>query len=280
MSDVYEVGFDAKGRGMFSIVNDLVDHLCVADSDGYKLKLSWVGSTYKSEDNDDDAFAYYFEDFFKLNDHDKLVDKKGSFAYRQGNCITPRKGGLAQPTEREMVNGIIDKYIKLKPHITKKIDEFVKNNFKGHMIGLHIRGKGRVDGGAGELRMLGELVDGVPYNLYFDKLNELLKSIDARILLCSDSQAVVDYCVAEYGDKIVTYSAIRHATGEMHQKHTEFKDVKYELGEDVLIEAYLLSMTNYLIHGSSNVTNYVLCKNHRLENFYIYGDDDECFNDI
>lgn len=272
MSDVYKVEFIHGGRGMFSIVNDLVDHLCVADSSGYKLKLAWLKSPYKSENTEEDAFAYYFEDFFKSGVGDKLVGEKKSFAFRRGNCITPRKGGLAQPIEREKVNGIIEKYIKLKPHITKKIDEFVKNNFKGYVIGLHIRGKGRLDGGTGTLRNRGELVEGVPYNLYFDKLNELLKSYDASILLCSDSQRVVDYCTSEYGDRIVTYSAIRSPGGEMHQKHGEFKDVKYELGEDVLIEAHLLSMTDYLIHGNSNVTNFVLCKNSRLKNFYIYGD--------
>ena len=246
------------------------------------LKLNWLKSPYKSETNDDNVFDYYFEDFFQIDDASVSLGEKPSFAFRNGNCITPRdSNGLAQPVEREGVSRIIDKYIKLLPHITKKIDEFAKNNFKGYTIGLHIRGRGRLDGGAAELRTRGELVDGVPYNLYFDHLNEVLKhQPSAKIFLCSDSQIVIDYCTEEYGDRIVTYSAIRSPDGEMHQNHGEFKDVKYELGEDVLIEAHLLSMTNYLIHGSSNVTNYVLCKNAKLENFYIYGDGDECSNDI
>lgn len=31
-----------------------------------------------------------------------------------------------------------------------------------------------------------------------------------------------------------------------------------------------MAMTNYLIHGNSNVTNFVLCKNDELESFNVY----------
>ena len=273
MSDVFEVEFAHKGRGMFSIVNDLVDHLYVASAEGYKLQLNWIGSPYKSEDNDDNAFDYYFENFFNIDDTDVVLGKKPSYAFRKGNCITPRNRGLGQPINREQVADVIDNYIKLKSHVSQKIDEFVKTNFEGYVIGLHIRGRGRRDGGSDKLRKTFDLVDGVPYDAYFAKVNELLEqNATAKIFLCSDSQIVIDFCKDIYGDRIVTYSATRSAGGEMHRDR-KFNDMKYKLGEDVLIEAYLLSMTDYLIHGNSNVTNFVLCKNSKLKNFYIYGEE-------
>jgi len=273
MSGVFEVKFEHVGRGMFSIVNDVVDHLYVADQNNYKLNLLWVGSPYKQVNNDDNAFEYYFENFFDISNEDLHLGEKKSFAFRSGNCITPRKNGLAQPTNRAEVNKIIDKYIKLKVHISQKIDKFAEQNFNEYTIGLHIRGKGRTDGNAIRLREKFDLVDGVPYDAYFTKVNQLLEQTPcAKIFLCSDSQLVIDYCKGVYGDKIITYSATRSADGEMHRDRN-YNDMKYKLGEDVLIEAYLLSMTDYLVHGSSNVTNYVLCKNSKMKNFYIYGDE-------
>tara|TARA_Y100001933_G_C19012327_1_gene569498 strand:- start:7519 stop:8340 length:822 start_codon:yes stop_codon:yes gene_type:complete len=272
MSEVFEVKFEHTGRGMFSIVNDVVDHLYVAEQNKHKLNLLWVGSPYKQVNNDDNAFEYYFENFFDIKDTDIPVGKKESFAFRVGNCITPRKNGLAQPTHRVEMNRIIDRYIKLKPHIRHKIDQFAEQNFNDYTIGLHIRGKGRTDGNASRLREKFQLVDGVPYDAYFTKVNQLLETTSyAKIFLCSDSQIVIDYCKRIYGDRIVTYSATRSNNGEMHRDR-KYNDIKYKLGEDVLIEAYLLSLTDYLVHGSSNVTNYVLCKNSMLKNFYIYGD--------
>ena len=271
MSDIYEVRFVHGGRGMFSIVNDLVDHLYVADKTGYKVKAYWEKSPYKTNP-EEDAFSYYFEPFVEFAEDDKVVGEKKSFASRRGNLITPRKGGLAQPQQRSEVNKIIDKYISLKPNVSQKIHQFASANFGEYVIGLHIRGKGRMDGGAKRLRQRGELVDGVPYNLYFDKLDEHTSKVGkCKIFLCSDSQVVIEYCKNAYGDRIITYDATRSDGGEMHRSR-KYRDQKYKLGEDVVAEAYLLSMCNYLIHGSSNVTNYVLCKNSELENFYIYGD--------
>lgn len=272
MSDVYGVEFGHAGRGMFSIVNDLVDHLYVADTQGYELNAKWLGSPYKTDvTTDEDAFSYYFEPFFKLDEDVKVVGMKRSFAFRRGNLITPRNKGLGQPKDRHVVSEIIAKYIKPKPKVSELIQNFADENFDGYVIGLHIRGRGRLDGGVKHLKNSYELVDGVPYGLYFNKLDELTKNVgECKIFLCSDSQVVVDYCKNAYGERIITYDATRSDKGEMHRSR-KYKDQKYKLGEDVIVEAYLLSMCNYLIHGSSNVTNYVLCKNHKLENYYIYG---------
>jgi hypothetical protein len=44
----------------------------------------------------------------------------------------------------------------------------------------------------------------------------------------------------------------------------------YKLGEDILVEAYLLAHTDVFIHGNSNVANFVLCKNPDLRAIYAY----------
>ncbi|MGU9956384.1 MAG: hypothetical protein ACNYPI_01685 [Arenicellales bacterium WSBS_2016_MAG_OTU3] len=46
----------------------------------------------------------------------------------------------------------------------------------------------------------------------------------------------------------------------------------YKLGLDVVVETYLLARTNYFVHGTSNVANFVLSVNDRLDSFYVYAD--------
>ena len=40
--------------------------------------------------------------------------------------------------------------------------------------------------------------------------------------------------------------------------------------EDILIETEIMSEMDYLVHGNSNITNYVLCKNPYLKAYDIY----------
>jgi hypothetical protein len=269
---VYNIKFNNQGRGMFSVVNDLVAHFHEADKEGYKINPMWIASPYKTEKSEEDAFLYFFEPLTDINTNDHVVSELESFAFHPKNLITPRcNGNLALPIKRKEVNKIIEKYIKLIPPINQKIDKFKEKYFTENILGLHIRGKGRKDGGSEKLREMGDLIDGVPYNLYFKKVDEYIATHPScKIFLCSDSQIVIDHCKGVYEERIITYDSTRSLDGEMHLNH-KYNDMKYKLGEDVLIEAYLLSMTNYLVHGNSNVTNYVLCKNSKLKNFYIYG---------
>lgn len=269
--EVYNIKFNNGLRGMFSVVNDLVAHLHEADKKGYKINPMWIRSPYKTTKSEEDAFLYFFEPLIDINSDDQVVGELRSFAFKRGNLITPRSNGLALPKKRKEVNKIIEKYIKLIPPLSAKISKFKEKYFSENILGLHIRGKGREHGGAKKLRNMGELVDGVPYNLYFKKVDEYISTHPkCNIFLCSDSQIVIDYCKGVYGDRIITYDSTRSLDGEMHLNR-KYNSMKYKLGEDVLIESYLLSMTNYLVHGNSNVTNYVLCKNSKLKNFYIYG---------
>ena len=118
MEEIYSVYFYNIRRGMFSIVNDLIDHLYVADKKKYKLKARLIGSPYKKGTNLDDCFQLYFKDFFKISSTDVVKEELTSFAYREGNCITPRdKIGLALPKEREVISKIIHRLMILGVHL-------------------------------------------------------------------------------------------------------------------------------------------------------------------
>ena len=268
-------------RGMFSVVNELIDHFYVGDLNGYKIKPRWKRSPYKSAEHGDDVFLYYFEPLYTPNANDEEIGRVKKHARRKGNLITPTENGyLDQPKSREVVQKIIEKYIKLKKNIIKKINDFEKNNFKDKKIlGVHLRGGGILTGTYHPLnsdnvdekkKQKIALKNGVPYELFFEEIDKYLNdNKDASIFLCSDSEDVILQCKKKYEDKIITYDSTRTNVGEMHHDNS-LQNMKYKLGEDILVEAYLLSKTDYLIHGSSNVTNFVLCNNSKLENHFVY----------
>lgn len=276
-----------KNGGIFFNVNKVIDFIYRAKKENYKFVIDWGDSCYKDGSMEGDPWNYYFEDCFepvsKYNIHNLKIANRPGFR-PENNIIRPHTGEyLLLPKNRYLVHQYISKYIKLKPHLTKIINEFKKENFNEHIIGLHLRGPGRIDGGVPKLREKYNLKNDVPFDLYFKCVDtQLKKHPEAKILLCSDSQMVINECKNKYKDKIIIYKASRSEYGEMHNNiHQNAKDANkgltfsnYKLGEDVIVEAYLLSAANFLIHGNSNVSNFVLCNNPNLYHTYVFKKDD------
>ena len=272
---------------MFSNVNEIVHRLFLAEQQNYKFLIDWSRSCYRDETRPGDPWNYYFEDCFPdiPADLDEIetLDNGGEIASLENNIITPRlQNGHAKslllPRNRDVPAKIISKYLVLKPWLRKKIEGIRHACFDGNTLGLHLRGPGRIDGGTDLLREKHKLQDGVPYELYFRFVDRyVFEHAGCRIFAASDSSTVISELSRRYGDRIITYSASRSPFGEMHVRgrkenaHLTFSP--YKLGLDILIEAYLLSQTTHLIHGNSNVTNFVLSKNPQLPNTYVYEDD-------
>jgi hypothetical protein len=166
----------------------------------------------------------------------------------------------------------------------------------------------RLHGGSGILRALSETTENVPYEKYFDIIDRKIEDLDQyKIFVCSDAQMVVDKFRRKYGESIITYDAVRTRTGEMNDqsivrevydmgwklKHSSFKNFLSDIswsasriwdnisirtipdrrfGEDILIVAYLLSKTDYMIYGNSNVPYFVVNENAELDGECVYAD--------
>ena len=351
-----------RNAGMFSVVNEVVQHLYLADTNGYEFYIDWRYSCYLDPHYEGDPWNYYFEPCFNISDETKLkrlspvdnlieifltksaislarlakrlpdgnliaifLNKLATFLaepaislsvlktrlpdgnlivfflnklaiflnkrtkrlpidssvlFAKDNIITPRKVDgyvrMLLPHDRSVPNQVIKKYLRLKPFVIEIIDEFVKTHFSEVTIGLHIRGVGHND----ELSSFIKDRNGnsINYERYFQPVNAaLLKYPDAKILACSDSQDVIDHIIEVYGERTITYESTRSAFGEMHNKHSQQKNKgltfsPYKLGLDIVVEAYLLARTNYFVHGNSNVSNFILSLNDRLDSFYVYAD--------
>lgn len=176
---------------------------------------------------------------------------------------------------RNLPHRIIERHIRLKPDIKAVIDAYSAEIFTRFTVGLHVRGPGRVDGGVPELRRRFRADGGVPLEAFIAPVERLLADRpDAQVLVCSDSEAVAEDLKNHFSDRAVFYPATRSQFGEMHMsghpKNVGLEFEPYKLGEDVLVEAHLLAMTDLLVHGNSNVVNFVLCANPDLANEYVY----------
>ena len=272
-------------QGMFSNANHVIDQLHLAHMNNYAFVIDWSESCYKEKSIPGSPWNYYFYNCFDVEAMNDLngIELLDTTCLKSDNIITPRPLGKADdelllPTNRILANNYIVMYLRLKKNLLKIIDEFKQDHFEGYIIGLHLRGEGKDDGGTDKYNSKLTLKNGVPFDTYFSQVDKKLKEIpNSKIFLYSYSQMVIEECEKKYGPKIITYNSSRSYYGEMHNKNEisttrnrGYNFSPYKLGEDVLVEAYLLSYTDFLIHGISNVTNFVLCNNPSLEDTFVY----------
>lgn len=266
-----------RSAGLFSNVNEVIQQIHMAKKGGYKFVIDWAESCYRQNDIDGDPWNYYFHDCFCVEEQKSAeLELAPETPYDESNIIRPDNELLGRiTTNRKYVSEIISKHIKIKKHVQDIIENFSSTHFTVPIIAVHIRGPARLDWVA-HLRSSLKQKNGVPYESYFACVNKLLaKEPQAKIFICSDSQMVIDEVHRTYGERVISYNADRSEKGEMHIQYQTFfksKFAPYKLGEDVLVEAELIARTNYFVHGSSNVVQYVICRSPDLPTTFAYGD--------
>jgi hypothetical protein len=164
---------------------------------------------------------------------------------------------------RQVAHALIEEYIHIHPDILARMEEF----YAGHMIneiivGVHIRGMERRNEiedwhslqYAGESAYKAEIDTFLAYNPA------------AKVFIATDTHETLDRFRDYYGDRCLCYPSRRSNSGE--SPHKEFGGAG--IGEEMLIEALLLSRTDYFIHGISNVAFGVLAFNPDLLHLDIY----------
>ena len=54
------------------------------------------------------------------------------------------------------------------------------------------------------------------------------------------------------------------------EPHCKLEEGKERLGQEVIVDAYLMALADVFVHGNSNVANFVLCKNSKLRHEDIF----------
>jgi hypothetical protein len=148
---------------------------------------------------------------------------------------------------RERAAELTNRYIKLKPHMQNKIDQFIAKEFRdNYIIGIHYRG---CDKSSEAPR--------VPFS---DVRDAVIKAIDNRskvgIFVATDEQGFLDYMVQQFGSKVIYIRATRSRNQEpIHHVFGQSMNNGSSLGEEAVLDCYLLSKTNIMIRTASNLSS-------------------------
>lgn len=219
--------------GFFSQLDDVITALRYVDQGTWSgLEVSLQSTPYCEKGRGDNWWTYYFE---------PLSIGSGGEPFEVNDCIT-------QPFTREEAHWYIEKYIKIKPHVLAKVDEFIRTQFQGHtVIGVHYRGTDK-------------MILEAPRVSYEKVLSEIIRHVkrvpkrSLKIFVATDERPFLNYLRSYFGASMVlSYSQIFSENGEpIHLQDSN----SYQKGEEALIDALLLSKGDLLLRTQSNLSRW------------------------
>ncbi len=150
---------------------------------------------------------------------------------------------------------IIQKYIRLKPHIQAEIDAFVKQHFKScYVIGVHHRGTDK----------------GLQWPLVsYEKTHQAIKQAikdhylyshkkKIKIFVATDDQNFISYLESFYPSQLIYTNFIRSTDSTpLHYGNVERYNNNYQKGKEALIDSLLLSRCQALIRPKSSALSHL-----------------------
>lgn len=136
------------------------------------------------------------------------------------------------------------KYIKIKPAILQKVDNFIMDKFQDNfVIGIHFRGTDKFSEAThvSYERVAKEVED-------FIKRNDFKKPV---LFIATDEQAFLDYMQQQFPGKIIAQDCCRSQDGNKIHVHNP---KPYEHGKEAVIDCLILSRCNVLFRTSSNLS--------------------------
>ena len=229
-----------EDAGFFSIFHTVLGALDFMETSnsccGLRVDFEDEGIYYDKEYGEN-WWEYYFE---PIDIGKKTSIVKKFFHYKMIAFTFYGEFGMS----RERGNELIRKYIFLKPHIQKKIDDFYETNFQeNYVIGVHYRGADKC-----------LEADIVPYKDVYERLQPIIKDHNNyKIFVATDDSYFLAYMHAHFPERIITIDAARSYEGT--GVHFAEKNDNYKKGEEAVIDCILLSKCDLLLKTSSNLSN-------------------------
>jgi len=243
-------------EGLFSSFLTVLGALMYAEKNQKTPVIYWPADwccAQKGGYNDSlNPWEYYFEPVSNLQyvkgDYISFYDQ--TFVRH----IFALNNGTFDKELRQTSKKIIDKYIKVKPSILKKVDSFYNDSMKGiTTIGIHLRGT--------------DLSSGMPkYLAMLNGAEELAKSFtgDVQFLVATDDESLLDLAKKNLTRPIIYCDSHRSAKGlplHLPRGGIEWRAI---IGEEALIDALLLAKCDFLVHTLSSLPAAVLTFNPTL----------------
>lgn len=229
---------DTSGAGMFCVLNAVECYLYWYDEGrcaGVQVDFGTSGLYYDPA-RGPNWWEYYFEPV-RVGSRAKALFKRCT------GVETAMLHAKAAPEQtRQRIHEIINKYMAVKPHILKKVEDFVSQYFEGQrVIGVHYRGTDKKSE-----------APRVPYSDVAEAVGQYVEQLsDYRIFVATDEQQFITYMQEIFGDRILSIPAFRSLdTSPVHFN----SDAPCQRGEEALVDCLLLSKTEVLIRCISHLS--------------------------
>ena len=183
--------------------------------------------------------------------------------------VVPWISPYAVEKKRKFINSLINKHIEIKKNILDKAEIFYEKNIKGFkVVAVHFRGKEKYRGKRADTPEITCSQD------YISEIEAYLKRVpDAKFFVATDSEEFLRKLKSMYSDIIIFQDVQRLSENEeISGLHFNEKYQGPKLGEEVLVDALLMSKCDFFIHGTSNVSSFVLFINLALKHINIEAD--------
>jgi hypothetical protein len=228
--------------GFFSAFFSVLAHAAWANRN-HKLPVVYWEDFSPYSDGYGNAWEYYFE---PLSDerYDNTLDPKPSTEYCAPDNTGVRPWSRHSQPVKEMVHRVIERYIIIKKPILDKIDAFYQKYMADKItIGVHLRG---TDKDSEVIMPSAEEIIAVA--------NQIGKLIpNCQFFVATDEESLLTLAREKLNRPVIAYiDSYRSLDGQpIHKTKSAWNNAKK--GEDVLIEAKLLSMCGMLVYSHSNV---------------------------
>lgn len=234
---------------MFSIFDDVLDMLKRYERGHYKgveIDFKQTGAYY-DPDYGNNWWSYYCEPISLGQKVDPHIILGGNPYY-----IRWSKG----EKYRNQAFRLIQKYMRIKPHILEKIDALTKD-FNNHcVLTVHYRGTDKI-----------AEAPRIEYEVFLQAIQQAIKTFGQqsyRMYVATDEQAFLDYIIAHFGQHVLYNKDAFRSDNNTQAVHLNPFYNRYKCGEDALIDALVLSRGNYLIKSCSNLSRWSTFFNPKL----------------
>jgi hypothetical protein len=219
-------------------------------------KFTWADIKSRIEDPND---ALVHNDVITLSDTEirELCQNNpdGIYHYTYGywRLNPPEDVDRWYGEQRKKGQAYTNKYIKVRQTILDSVETILKANIDGHfLVGAHIRGT--------DMRY----APTVSLEQYIEHLDNILSEKDkVKIFIATDQQQYIEILKERYGDCMFFQDCLRSHSAKNQHKFKR-KDMS-KLGEEVLIDALLLSKCDYLLKCPSAVGEFAHYFNPHLD---------------
>jgi len=273
------------GAGFFAELSKVVAALIHFEEEGLaNVYVDWTQEffPYKNEPHGN-GWDLYFEPIPVDNNYNKNNARPVTYSWsheiHDQICTSPWLSYDAFLPYRTFVNQKINQYIRIKKNITQEVDAFYNANMqKSLCIGVHVRyanaHSAEVPGGHHP-----------SIEEYFAEINAIKNDEKEKIIkiyVATDSHYVINRFKKEYGNQAVYIDAYRANNAEdpgliyenagywlSHSAEWHQRKPGYIGGATALIDCLLLARCDYLVHTTSNVSNFVSFFNPNIKSVYL-----------